>query len=98
MPDSVDLPLAGIRVIEFCHVAAGPFCGMLLADYGAEVLKVERPGAGDDTRHWGPPWWGEGDTRHVCVCAYVRHVCVCVRVRHACLCVSFSEAIRAGKR
>lgn len=53
MPDSVDLPLAGIRVIEFCHVAAGPFCGMLLADYGAEVTKVE-PLDGDAMRQWPP--------------------------------------------
>jgi len=53
MPDAVDLPLAGIRVIEFCHVAAGPFCGMLLADYGAEVTKVE-PLDGDAMRQWPP--------------------------------------------
>ena len=47
------LPLAGVRVIEFCTVAAGPFCGMLLADMGAEVLKVEPP-AGDALRSWPP--------------------------------------------
>lgn len=47
------LPLAGIRVIEFCQVAAGPFCGMLLADMGAEVIKVERP-EGDGLRQWPP--------------------------------------------
>jgi len=46
-------PLAGVKVVEFCQVAAGPFCGMLLADYGAEVVKVEPP-EGDAMRQWPP--------------------------------------------
>ena len=49
-------PLAGVRVVELARILAGPWCGQLLADLGAEVIKVERPGAGDDTRHWGPPF------------------------------------------
>jgi crotonobetainyl-CoA:carnitine CoA-transferase CaiB-like acyl-CoA transferase len=49
-------PLAGIRVLELARILAGPWAGQLLADLGAEVLKVERPGVGDDTRHWGPPF------------------------------------------
>jgi len=49
-------PLAGIKVVELARILAGPWCGQLLADLGAEVVKVERPGEGDDTRHWGPPF------------------------------------------
>lgn len=52
-------PLAGVRVLDFSRVLAGPYCSMLLGDYGADVIKVERPGAGDDTRGWGPPFIGE---------------------------------------
>ena len=48
------LPLNGIRVVEFCNVAAGPFCGMLLADMGADVIKVEHPAGGDTLRQWPP--------------------------------------------
>lgn len=47
-------PLKGIRVVEFCSVAAGPFCAMLLADMGADVIKVEHPDGGDSMRHWPP--------------------------------------------
>ena len=52
-------PLAGVRVLDLSRVLAGPYCCMVLADLGADVLKVERPRLGDDTRHWGPPFHGD---------------------------------------
>ena len=52
-------PLNNIRVLDMSRVLAGPWAGQLLGDYGADVVKVERPGVGDDTRQWGPPWLGE---------------------------------------
>ncbi|XP_034535056.1 succinate--hydroxymethylglutarate CoA-transferase-like, partial [Notolabrus celidotus] len=51
-------PLEGVRVLDMTRVLAGPFSTMILGDLGAEVIKVEKPGAGDDTRAWGPPFVG----------------------------------------
>ena len=53
-------PLDGITVVDFSRVLAGPYATMLLGDFGADVVKVERPGAGDDTRAWGPPYDSDG--------------------------------------
>lgn len=69
-PTTRAAPLAGIRVLDLSRVLAGPWAGQLLADLGADVVKVERPGAGDDTRAWGPPWLKDRDGRDTRESAY----------------------------
>ncbi|MEA3002834.1 MAG: hypothetical protein QOH81_1622 [Sphingomonadales bacterium] len=64
----MDKPLAGLKVLELARILAGPWAGQLLADLGAQVVKVERPGAGDDTRHWGPPFAADGAAAYFHAC------------------------------
>jgi len=60
----MDKPLAGLKVVELARILAGPWAGQLLADLGAEVIKIERPGTGDDTRGWGPPFAADGSAAY----------------------------------
>ena len=64
----MDKPLSGLKVLELARILAGPWAGQLLADLGAEVVKVERPGTGDDTRQWGPPFAPDGAAAYFHAC------------------------------
>ena len=63
-------PLDGVRVLDLTRILAGPWCTQLLGDLGAEVIKIEQPHAGDDTRRWGPPWLKDVDGRETGEAAY----------------------------
>ncbi|MGQ2981654.1 MAG: CaiB/BaiF CoA transferase family protein [Polaromonas sp.] len=63
-------PLTGVRVLDLSRVLAGPWAGQLLADLGADVVKVEKPGAGDDTRAWGPPYLKDSEGRDTAEATY----------------------------
>jgi formyl-CoA transferase/CoA:oxalate CoA-transferase len=69
-------PLAGVTVIDLTRVLSGPYCTMVLADLGARVIKVEQPGTGDDTRHWGPPFLGDESAYFLSINRNKESVCV----------------------
>ncbi|MDB6107503.1 MAG: CoA transferase [Gammaproteobacteria bacterium] len=68
--------LAGTRVIDLARVLAGPWCTMILGDLGAEVIKIENPSGGDDTRHWGPPYAGGESAYYLCANRNKRSVAI----------------------
>ena len=63
-------PLAGIKILDLSRILAGPWATQCLADFGATVWKIEKPGSGDDTRHWGPPWIPDGKGKATADSAY----------------------------
>jgi formyl-CoA transferase len=67
MSERLPGPLDGVRVLDLTRVVAGPYCAMFLGDLGAEVVKVEQPGTGDDTRGWGPPFTGGESAYYLCI-------------------------------
>ena len=72
-------PLHGVRVLDLTRVLAGPYCTMFLGDLGAEIVKVEQPGRGDDTRSWGPPFQGGESAYFLCVNRNKRSVALDLR-------------------
>ncbi|MFM9125557.1 MAG: CaiB/BaiF CoA transferase family protein [Actinomycetota bacterium] len=74
-------PLRGVRVLDLSRVLAGPYCAMMLADLGADVIKVERPDGGDITRAWGPPWAGGEATYYMAANRGKRSIAIDLRDR-----------------
>ena len=63
-------PLSGLRILDLSRILAGPTCTQLLGDYGADIIKVEKPGSGDDTRAWGPPYAKDENNEDTAESAY----------------------------
>ncbi|RYG43140.1 CoA transferase, partial [archaeon] len=77
--DSGRAPLQGVRVLDFTRILAGPWCTMQLGDMGADVIKVEVPGKGDDTRSWGPPFIGSESAYFLCCNRNKRSIAVDIK-------------------
>ena len=80
-------PLQGFRVLDLSRILAGPWASQMLADLGAEVIKVERPGSGDDTRTWGPPYMPDANGEDTTEAAYYSSAnrgkqSVCIDIAH----------------
>lgn len=87
-PDQRPAPLTGIKVLDLSRVLAGPWASQLLGDLGADVVKVERPGSGDDTRAWGPPWLKDGNGQDTKESAYF----LCANRNKRSIAIDFTEA------
>src|SRR5262245_8900426 len=74
-------PLAGLTVADLTQNVAGPYCTQILGDLGADVVKVERPGRGDDSRAWAPPYWGEESAAFLSVNRNKRSLAVDMKTR-----------------
>ncbi|HVO95070.1 MAG TPA: CoA transferase [Terriglobales bacterium] len=83
MPDLKHGPLDGVRVLDLTRVVAGPYCSMFLGDLGADVVKVEQPGTGDDTRGWGPPFAGGESAYYLCINRNKRSLTLDLKSRRA---------------
>ena len=89
-------PLAGLRVLDLTRVLAGPYCTMLLGDLGADVVKVEQPGSGDDTRRWGPPYLGDEALYYLSINRNKRSVTINLKDPRGVALVKRLAAVRGG--
>lgn len=76
-------PLEGVKVLDLTRIVAGPYCTMILGDYGAEIIKIERPGSGDEARKWGPPFIERNNTKESCyfVCLNRNKKSICIDIK-----------------
>jgi crotonobetainyl-CoA:carnitine CoA-transferase CaiB-like acyl-CoA transferase len=83
MTGNID-PLKDVRVVDLTRILAGPYATMILGDLGADVIKVERPGRGDDTRHWGPPFVGDTATYYLAINRQKRSIAIDLKSADGC--------------
>ena len=74
-----DAPLSGLKVIDQTQALAGPYCSMILGDLGADVIKIERPGVGDQSRQWAPPYIGDQGCYYLAVNRNKRGIALNIR-------------------